>query len=293
MGGASGGKLSIGWIDAPGTTVPTDLVSKAALVDYTGPLSAAYPADGESFFLVQNDAGAFFPTARLELPVATGANLAVHPSTGLPTDQTIVASSGSRLLGYDTDTSVAPVKAVFSLETQAGTSSAQNAGAQTLDIVTPSSLGAHVFTSAYDGSVLWATNRLFDDGMTVTADALILRWVLVGNSDTFDPAAEVVLETYSGMGSDELLAGPAAVIDANTAIATAAYPAATDQSTVRGVLRSDDTLTLSGVEVLPFGKGSLGVVATRRYGLVLTPSNAAPEDPPNAALRIYAPNCGN
>jgi hypothetical protein len=292
VGVLAGGSLSVAWIDVPIHELPSDLVASSVGLNYSGGLSAVYPADGDGFFFVHNDASQFFPAARLEPPVATGHTVTLHPSTGIPAGQTIVASSGSRLLGYRTNAEDSLWTPSFSLETAAGTSNAQNAGEQALAPEAPTSLGAHVFTSAYDGSVLWSTNRIVRDDGSTYADAVVVRWLLEAASSTFDETA-VVLETYSSYGTDTPYAGPSAVIDPSSAIASAAYPPDTGQSRVRGLLRGASGLSLGGgSDVLPFPTSALGVAATRRFGVVLTPSTATPPETPNTALRIYMPGCG-
>jgi hypothetical protein len=120
-----------------------------------------------------------------------------------------------------------------------------------------------------------------------------VRWVLLGSSDTFDASVEVELESYSSYGTDEVRAGPSALIDADSAIATAAYPPDTAQSVVKPLERSGSSLSLGGgSDVIPFSTGALGVTATRSFGVVLTPSTTTDPDPPNTALRIYSPDCG-
>jgi hypothetical protein len=293
VGVLAGTSLSIAWIDVPADDIPGDLVATSVAVNYSGALSAAYPADGDDFFLVHNDASEFFPAARLDLPTNTGSSLTLHPSTGIPAGQAIVASSGSRLLGYRTNTDDSLWVPSFSLETAAGTANAQNAGEQALPLEAPPNLGAHVFTSAHDGSVLWSTNRIVREDGDVYSDAVLLRWLLDGGSSSLGATSEVVLESYASYGASALYAGPSAVIDPASALASAAYPPDTGQSRVRGLQRSSAGLTLGGgSDVLPFSTSLLGVAATRRFGVVLTPSTSTPPQTPNAALRVYAPGCG-
>jgi hypothetical protein len=293
VGPTSGGKLSLAWIDVPTDDIPTDLTSQAVAVNFSGTVSSVYPSNSDDFFLVENDAGLLYPSVRLDLPVANNSSVSLLPCTGLPSSQTVVAASGTRLVAYRTDTSTSSYPPVFSLETNAGTTSAQNLGEQTLGPKVPTSLGAHVFASSYDGSLLWSTNRIVDDDGSTYANAVVLRWVLLGSATTFDASVEVAIETYSSYGTDEGRAGPVALIDADSAIATAAYPPDTAQSVVKPVKRNGSTLTLGGgSDVIPFSTGALGVTGTRSFGVVLTPSTTASPDPPNTALRIYSPDCG-
>lgn len=293
VGTPAAGSLSLAWIDVPSDGIPTDLSSQGVLVNYSAGFSQAYPADADDFFLVHNDAGNYFPSVHLDLPIGNGENVTLHPASGIPAGETIVGSSGSRLVGYRTDTSGSTWVPTFSLESNAGTPSAQNGGEQQLGIEAPTSVGAHRFVSTHDGTLLWSTNRIVREDGSVFADAVVFRVPLVGAGTSFSATPEVVLETYSAYGTEAARAGISAMIDPSTFIATAAYPADTGQSTVRGVTKSGSDLVLAGgPDVIPFATGSLGVEATRRFGFVLTPSTTVAPDPPNTALRIYAPGCG-
>jgi hypothetical protein len=284
VGQLTAGKLFLAWFDAqPGGQLPKQEVT----ANFGGTFQSVHPADQDDFFLVEENSGARYPTVRLDLPLADNSTIRTSESSGTPPSDSIVGASGSRLVTYRTDSGSVPV---FSFVNKAGTSQAIYAAAQSLGVSVTPALGAHVFTSSYDGSILWATNRLtVDPEANPIADAVLLRWVLSGAAATFDPAPEVVLETYDGYPTDESRAGPSAVIDADKALATLAYPQDTTQTTVRAVLKQQDgTLELApGTDILTVGKGSIGVAATRRFGLVLLPGGSDA-----ATLRIYAPTCG-
>lgn len=291
LGPVAGGKLSVAWVDLPSDPLATTLTTKTVAVNFSDSYSVAYPGATDAFFLVHNDPAAFFPAAYLKPPLSNNDSVTLYPSAGLVTGATIVASSGTRLVAYRTDTSGSTLVPTFSLETGAGTPSAQNSAEEALSFEAPNSLSAHQFTSGYDGSVLWSTNRIFrDDGGPPETDGVVLRWPLTGTATTFDDKLEVSLASYSGAGVNTALAGPTALINPGTVLVTTAYPPDTGQTLVRSVLRAGDKLSLgSGSAVLPFSVGQIGATASRRFGFVLTPPSATPTL--KTTLHVFAPGC--
>jgi len=293
IGPVLGGKLSIAWLDLPSDPLIKSLKPAAAAVNFTGGIGAAYPAAQDGFFLVKSSASEFYPTALLTLPTSA-ASLTQYPSTGIASGAAAVASSGARLVTYRTDAQRSTLSPNFSFENGAGTMNAQNGGERSLlgeAGEAPSDLAAHTFTSGYDGTLLWSTNRLRRaEAGGVVSDAVVLRWPLINGTSDFNGARAVAVESYSDFGIDEHRAGPSALIDPQTALVTAADPANVGQTSVRAVSRSADTLRqLGGRHVLPLQIGQIGVSAGRRYGYVLTPATSTP---PDVMLHVYAPSCG-
>lgn len=291
IGPIASGKLSIAWIDLPSDPALTTLTNRAVALTFTGAIDIALPAAGDAFFLVKYFAAEFYPAALLALP-ATG-TIAQYPSTGIAAGATIVASSGSRLVSFRVDGSSGAPVPVFSLENDAGTPNAQNAGELPLTAAgeASTSLAAHAFTSGYEGSVLWSTNRIKRyDGGQAAADAVVFRWPILGATGALGATRSVVVESYGDYGIDEPRAGPSGLVDTSAAVVTAADPANIAQTAVRSVTRSGDTLTLgAGRHVLPFAPTAIGVAAGRRYGYLLTPSTTTPSD---AMVHVFAPACG-
>jgi hypothetical protein len=297
IGPTAAGKLSLAWIDPPDTATPERILPSVLAVGFSNAFNAVHPATAGGFFLVKHADAEFHPAGVLALPVSAGATLTLFPSTGIPAGALPVAASGTRLVSYRADSSTGIFDPAFSLENQAGTASAQNAGEQLIGTAAGEAsptLGAHAFTSGFEGSVLWSTNRLNRiDSATVVANGVVLRWPLLGASDTsFSGARSVVIESYSDYGIDTQYFGPSALIDETTVLTTAADPANTAQTAVRAVTRSADTLELRAARyVLPFSVGQLGVTSNRHYGYVLTPSTAVPPSPPDAKLHLFAARC--
>jgi hypothetical protein len=293
IGPVVSGKLSIAWLDLPSDPQAKSLRPAAAAVNFAGSIGAAYPAFQGGFFLVKSSASEFYPAALLALPTSTG-TITQYPSTGIASGAAVVASSGARLVTYRADTARGTQAPNFSFENGAGTQNAQNGGERSLlgeAGEAPSGLAAHAFSSGFDGTVLWSTNRLKrPEAGGLTADAVVLRWPVIGGTGDFNGARALAFESYSDYGVEEARAGPSGLIDAQTALVTAADPANTAQTSVRAVVRNSDTLRLvGGRHVLPLQIGQIGVSAGRRFGYALTPATTTP---PDVMLHVYAPSCG-
>ncbi len=293
LGPIASNKLSIAWIDLPSDPLTTTLTASTAAVDFTDSYSTVYPAAGDGFFLVQNNAGNLYPSALLTPPLTNQTAVTLFPAAGLPSGPSVVASSGTRFITYRTDTSSGKQTPSFGFVKDAGTSNAQGSSTeQTFSFDVPTSLGAHRFLSGYEGSLLWGTNRLVGpDGGPIESDAAVLYWPLVGTSDTFDDTAKVIVATYNKGGANSVLAGPSALLNPSLAITTAAYPPDPQQALVRSVVRNGTSLSLGSETppVLSFSINQIGVAASRRFGFVLTPSSTTPSL--KTTLHIYAPGC--
>ena len=244
IGPVVGGKLSIAWIDLPTDPMVQRLAPAAAAVNFAGSIGTAYPAAQDGFFLVKNNASEFYPAALLTLPTSA-ASITQYPSTGIASGAAVVAASGSRLVTYRTEALRNTLAPSFSFENGAGTQNAQNAGEKSLLAQAgeaPADLGAHVFTSGYDGTVLWSTNMLKrPEAGGVFANTVALRWLLVGGTDDFNGTRTIAVESYPDYGIDERRAGPSALIGPQIALVTVADPANVAQTSVRGVVLQGDT----------------------------------------------------
>jgi hypothetical protein len=292
LSSVASGNLQVAWIDAPSDPKATSLSLSSAGVNFPGTVSAAYPSGADGFLLVDNDAQSFYPAAQVTPPVQNTATITQYPSTGLASGASIIASSGSRLLSYRVDTSNTPSVPNLAFVTGAGTSNAQTGNEAQLSFEAPTSLGAHYFWSAYDGSVLWTTNKVYQgDAGGAYSDTLVFRWLVSGATGGVDGSLEVDIASYSEASWNTSRRGPCAMIDPGTALVTAAYPADTSQTLVRSVLKSGSSLSLgSATAVLPFSTGSIGIAANRKVGFILTPSSTTPLL--KTTLHVFAPACG-
>jgi hypothetical protein len=300
VGPSTAGKMSLAWIDLPSDPQTMNLGSTSVAVNFADGISVAYPSLPGSFLLVKNDPAEFYPSLHLVPPVQNNSTISLFASSGIPSEARVVASSGSRLVTFRTEVDVGNnFVPRFSLETNAGKPSAQNAGEQSLHAETghiPTAASAHVFTSGFDGAVLWATNRIVDvvidpyAGTTARmADALMFRWPLLSGEATFHGTRVVELTTFSPISYNGNVSGPSAQVSDTVALTSHVSAASTSQATVRAVERTDDTLALlPGSFTVPAAPAAIGMAASRRFGFVLTPTGTT-----DTALYVFAPTCSN
>src|SRR5262249_7397826 len=115
-------------------------------------------------------------------------------------------------------------------------------------------------------------------------------WLLDGMSDTFNGKLSVDLEAYTKAPTDDVaIVGPAVLIDANTALATAAAKGDVSHASIQVVTRANDSLTLQKRYVLGSGPNEIALRAANGFGIALTtPTTKAPATS-DAALQIFAP----
>lgn len=287
LSSVAAGKLQLAWIDAPGDPKATTLTLAQAGVIFAPTAGiTAYPAGPTSFFIVENDAQAFYPAALVSPPVQNNSTLSTYPSTGLAPGASIVAASGTSLVSFRVDTSVVPVVPIFAPVQNAGTTNAQTGAEVKVSFETPSDLSTHYFASGYDGTVIWSGNEVYrDDAGLPKTNAVTLRW------GTAPSAPSISLASYSESDWTAVRRGPVALVDPSTVIATTAYPVDPQQTLVRSVLKSGSSLALgSATAVLPFGVNQIGVAANRKVGVVLTPTSTTPAL--KTTLHVFAPGCG-
>ncbi|MBK7580388.1 MAG: hypothetical protein IPI67_09310 [Myxococcales bacterium] len=292
LSAVSAGKLQLAWLDPPGDPKATSLSISSAGVNFAGATSAVYPSGPTSFLVVENSSASFYPGALIAPPVQNNATITGYPSTGLVPGAAVVAASGTRLVSYRVDGTSTPVVPTFTLIPNAGTTNAQNGAEQTVAFEAPSDLSANHFSTGFDGSVVWSTNRVFrTDAGNPETNAVTLRWLLAPGATSVDTSLEVDLASYSDSDWSTVRRGPVALVDGDTVLTTVAYPVDPQQTLVRSVKKSGSSLTLgSATAVLPFSVGQIGVAANRKVGFVLTPSSTSPTLA--ATLHVFAPACG-
>jgi hypothetical protein len=282
------GKLQLAWVDLPNDPLAQTLTISSAGVNLATGIASAFPATYGGFLLV--DASPY-STALVEPPVANNSTLSTS-DTPL-SNGNLVAATHTSLLGVFVDSSVIPFPTSLTSYDEAGSSTVSAGATKVMAFEAPVSLAAHQFTSTRDGSVLWTTNRVDrDEAGTATTSALVLRWLFAENATTIpDSPPEVEIATYSSADPDTVRAGPAALIDSTNALTTMTNPSDSASTLVRAVKRANETLTLhSGSVILPFEPTAIGVAATRKFGLVLTPTVTFPAQ--DVTIHIFAPSCG-
>jgi hypothetical protein len=288
LGPVQDGKLQLAWIDPPTDPQTATLTVTSAGVSFATGIAAAYPATFGGFLLV--DASPFH-TAFAEPPIANNSTLEAFP-VSLP-NGSVVAASHTTLVGLFVDSSVVPFVTTLTTFEDAGTAATGSGAQVTMGFEAPSSLGPHRFTSTRDGSVLWTTNRVDrDEAGTASSSALVLRWLVPDATGQIDPnPPQIEIATYASGDPETIRAGQSALIDSSSAITTMLNPTDPAATLVRAVKKTNGVLELqSGNAPLPFAPSAIGVAATRKFGLVLTPGATFPAQ--NVSLHVYAPSCG-
>ncbi len=295
LGPTAGGKLSLAWIDRPTTPLVSTLAATSVAVSFTGTIDHVFPAAGDGFFLVKHNEAEAFPTALIQLPLTSTSTVTQVQSPGITAGSVIVGASGTKLLAFRVETGAGTFNPMFSFENDAGTVSAQNGGESPLAVTdeVPPALGAHQFMPAPGGALLWTTNRVvrIDVDNAESQDVRFLLPLAEGET-ALSATRSVALENYvPAQGINANLAGPAAQIDTETFLVTAADPSNVAQTAVRLVKRAGDTLTLDTSKrwVLSVAPTAIAAFAGPRFGFVLVP--AAPLLATQPSVHVFDPAC--
>ncbi|MGE0322456.1 MAG: hypothetical protein AB7S68_09135 [Polyangiaceae bacterium] len=292
QGPIAGGRLSLAWIDRP-SAKSTHATTQTAGVSFSSAISAIYPSSDHGFFLVLNNAGEFYPAARVLPPLMNTDTVTMQTSAGIPSGARVIGSSGTRLVTFRTETGTGNFEPYFSFERAAGTPQAQNDGevnlyGQTGEV--PTSTNSHNFATGNDGALVWSTNIVVrDDAGSPVATGVTLRWPLIDESSaSLEATQRVDLETYSDQPYNTALSGPLAVLNSTTVIATVVDPGNMNQTSVRMVTRGSTLMLDPARFVIPYSTTQLGVAGGTRFGYVLTPPASMGT---NATIYVFAPGC--
>ncbi len=294
LGPISAGKVSLAWLEHPLSRPDAIIDTTAVALNFTSSISAGYPSAPGGFFLVRNNAGEFYPAARLVPPLQPNSALTYHASAGIPANSAVIASSGTRLVTFRLDSTSGMPHPVFSIEDSAGTPSAQNSGEQDLFGSTgeASTGSSHRFLSAPDGRLFWASNTIQREMDAPVTKSITVRIPLEPGGSMFDATRSVQLESYASVSPSAQLAGPMAAVGTERVLVTAADPSNTSNSAVRSVKFDSASMTLEPERfVIPFTASSLGAAGGTTFGYLLSPSTATPPSTPNATIHIFAPTC--
>jgi hypothetical protein len=285
-------KVAVAWLDVPSDPLSKRLVVESVFDTYTEPhLGAVYPSPGGGLFLLNPDAGGFFPTGRLLPPLKDADAIAFEKSPGVPTDAAPVAASGGRIVFARWASDSGAYDTYLSLETDAATPNAQNAGEQNLFATMGPTTEQSSYGAGADGSLLWSTGAtVVDDSGTPVVRAARMAWVLAdGSATTFDASVHADIEAYSPpVAYGTVVAGPVAPLDGSQAIVLAAAANELAQTSVQLVLKgSPPTVAPSQRRtVVPVAVGAAGLATSGGFGYVL--ANDAPD---TCTLHVFAPAC--
>jgi hypothetical protein len=288
-------KLQVAWVDVPVDPLAGSMAAQTVLLGYpAATVQAMFASQLGGVLVAAADPSKFYPSAQLLAPLMDLAQLQIFPNAGIPAGSVPVTASGDRVVSYRWDGNNAAYAPYFSLETGAGTASAQNAGEQGLVTTMGPVHSASVFSQGNDGSVLWAAPSVSvgADGAPPTIRSVRLAWILGGASGMqFDARTFVDVEPYSPeepLGNGPALLGPVAWVDAQTALVLAASPSNTSQTSVQVATRSGAMAQLAAGKryVLPNTTDKLGAASTNGIAYVL-----ADDASDSATVHVFAPGC--
>jgi hypothetical protein len=267
--------MPIAWLTVP--TDPTVTEMNATTVFDTLPytqIDAVFPDTAGGIYMIRGDVSKSYPATRVVAPLADLQTLSFQGTPLVPTNANIAAASGTRFVTIRQDNGTL-FDTHFSLEVSAATASAQNAGEQSLI----ASEGSPTYAPSYlaqgpSGGLLWTTNAvdINDAGGIIAYTGARLAWVLADNNATkFDATTHIDMTTYSTTATSDL-AGPAAWIDTNTAIAISAAQSNIMQSVVQvGSRNGTPSVVPNKSFQLAWHPSQLSVTASNGFGYVLTP----------------------
>ena len=285
-------KVPIAWVDAVVDPLASSIHAETALVNYPNPsIAAMYPSGTESVLLVAADAAKFFPGVQVTAPLQDLSTLQPFPNAGIPAAAGPAAASGERMVTYRWDGANAAYAAYFSLETAAGTASAQNAGDQSVVASMGQVYPANAFAHGPDGSLLWSAPSVFmGDAGAPLFRAVRMAWLLAdAKASQFDAKTAVDIETYDpGLMWGTPVVGPIAWISRDTALVLAAAAGNLSQTSVQVATRSGTTASLMAGRryVIPSSTDKVGAASTNGTGYVL-----AVEGADSATVHVFAPGC--
>jgi hypothetical protein len=291
--GVSGGKLHLGWVDAPGSGATALHLQTADLAFPYATFGAAYPAPGGHWYVVQIDSTT---TLAGEVTIPPSGDLAMVRLEGMPPSANVVASSGARLVVYREGTGPGQTgqDPWFSFETNVALSSSPSHESEEwhagTDFFTDpdqfsARYGPSTFSQTPGGGVLWSVGEL--PASQVLHNVL---WVLSDSAGNFRN------DVYATFAQDNAgFASPTGAIDDHTVLVTGAthhdYPTDGRQTTVRILTRNGDKVTiLPQSQTLEVTPASVAIATAAGFGLVLTPP-AADAGAAGGIIHLFAPSC--
>lgn len=290
-------RLPLAWVDVPSDPFASKIEATSVLATYSRPAAegVGLVARGGDTALLLGPQPQSFPSAIVQPPLAEPLTITATPIV-FSAGTSPIAMSGARLVMQSVDgTGIA----TFGLINNAGSATPQNAGDTRLADAGPLSRPQQ-FAQSPEGAVFWTIASLSGapGAMGTVTRSLRGHFLLPDGTATFDPAAGFDIELYNvtPVGQGANLAGPTAMLDANTAIVLAAARenpgAATAVQFARrqplGIVKNADNTTPRRA-VLPVPVSSFaGAAGSNGIGYVVA-NEGGPT--PNATVYVFDPAC--
>lgn len=290
-------RLPLAWVDVPSDPFAAKIEAKSVLATYSRPAAegVGLVARGGDTALLLGPQAQSYPSATIQAPLLEPLTITATPIV-FSVGTSPATMSGGRLVMQSIDgTGIA----TFGLINGAGTTTPQNAGDTRFADAGPLS-GPQQFSQSPEGAVFWTISSLSGapGAMGTVTRALRGHFLLPDGNGAFDPAAGFDVEVYNvtPVGQGANLAGPTAMLDANTAMVLAAARenpgAATAVQFARkqplGIVKNADNTTPRR-SVLPVPVANF-VSATGSNGVGYVVANEGGPTP-NATVYVFDPAC--
>ncbi len=281
-------KVPLAWVDVPTDPTVSEITATTVFENVqVSPIDAAYADTAGGIYLVRFDPSKSYPAAHVTAPLKDLDTINFYQSAGVNSASGVAAASGSRLVTFRQDNSAWDT--FFSLETQAATSSAQNANEQSMLATFGQSAGYNYLAQTPTGGLIWSGAEISaPDGGPVQTVGARVAWVLADqNATKFDATTHVSVNAYSVNAANQDLPGPVAWIDDNTVLAISAVPGNTGQSVVQVASRSGNPSVVANHSFqIAFPPSQLAATSSNGFGYVLTPDTNS-----GVNVHIFNPAC--
>lgn len=299
LAGAAGpgpSKLVFAYIDVPADPFVTKIQATTILANYNRAGSEAltlFPRGGDSAMIV-GPIEQQLPTTTLEAPLAEPLSLTATPLQ-FPAGVAPRATSGKRLLLGGVNNQLATVAFVDN----AGSAAPATGPATALNEAGAVSVSA-TFAQSPEGAVLWVTGVHQGNAPDPITTRAVKAYFLVANeAAAVDSAAGVDVEVFNNPpvipGANGGVVGPAAMLDAKTAIVTTMARENGTQTAVQFVQREPLGVIKDGNnprrQVLPIPVGAVAAAAGSN-GVGYLVANDVPGPPATATVYVFDPACG-
>ncbi len=293
VGAGATSRLPIAYADVPPDPFLTKIPVTTVLGTYTRAATdpvALFPRGNDTALLVDLSLASAYASTPIEPPLTEPAAFGSQTIT-FTAASTPLATSGSRLVMGQISAAGA---ASFGFVNAAGSASPTTSADVTIATATPAA-GPQYFTSSADGAIFWTHVSLAPP--PVLPNPQLIRaakgyFLVPDEKGAFDPTAGIDLEIY-GVPVGTQTVGPAALLDAKTALVTTSLPANPALSNVGFVTRTPlalvknaDNLPRRFQIALPVSQ--LAAAGSNGLGYVLAVDPAAPTAP---TVYVFDPGC--
>ncbi len=285
-------RLPLAYVDVPADPFASKLSAKTVLGFHKHPATdplALLARGKDTALLVDVNVSTSFASASIEPPLNEPAVLESH---GVPftAGSVPVAVSGSRLIMAQTGPDLV---SKFGFVAEAGTATPTATPDVPITTATPSG-GPHFFAQSADGAVFWAHGSVPPPPPTTPVTSTAKGFFLVPHSTAaFDLTGGIALETYPNLPRGTPMVGPAAMLDAKTAMVTTAVVGTPTESNVRFLTREPLALVRNGDGQprrfqLGVSVDRLAAAASNGLGYILA---VDPKTPAAPIVHVFDPAC--